>query len=200
MRLMGRSRGTGRGLATGIGIGLGSGLGAGLGAGLMYMSDPISGRRRRALVRDQFVHWQHRFEAALGRGVRDLEHRTAGRLAELGSGLRRGAVSNELLVERVRSRVGRYVHHARELSVTADAGCVTLHGKVAPFERDRVLAAVRKVPGVCEVRDVMKLAHEDETPPPERTLRERMTPAAQLVAGALGAAGAALLALRALRD
>ena len=81
-----------------------------------------------------------------------------------------------------------------------DAGCVTLHGKVAPFERDRVLAAVRKVPGVREVRDVLQLAHEDEMPPPERTLRERMTPASRLVAGALGVAGATMLALRALRD
>ena len=200
MRLMGRSRGGGRGLTPGLGIGLGTGLGAGLGAGLMFMGDPISGRRRRALVRDQLIHWRHLLEAAVGRGVRDLEHRTAGTLAELGSGWRAKPVSNHLLVERVRARVGRHVHHARELSVTADAGCVTLHGKVAPFERDRVLAAVRKVPGVREVRDVLQLAHEDETPPPERTLRERMTPASRLVAGALGVAGATLLALRAMRD
>ena len=46
--------------------------GAGLGAGLMYILDPQQGRRRRALMRDQFVHALHELDDAIGVLSRDL--------------------------------------------------------------------------------------------------------------------------------
>src|SRR5262249_32815230 len=52
--------------------------GAGLGAGLMYIFDPQQGRRRRALVRDEFVHALHELDDAIGVLSRDLSNRSRG--------------------------------------------------------------------------------------------------------------------------
>jgi hypothetical protein len=52
--------------------------GAGLGAGLMYVLDPQTGRRRRALARDQAVHLAHEARDAAAVVGRDLRHRAQG--------------------------------------------------------------------------------------------------------------------------
>src|SRR5437763_1811711 len=52
--------------------------GAGLGAGLMYALDPQTGRRRRALARDQAVHLAHEARDAAGVVGRDLRNRAQG--------------------------------------------------------------------------------------------------------------------------
>jgi hypothetical protein len=59
-------------------------LGAmGVGAALMYLFDPETGRRRRALVRDKYVHGktvlQHRTEAA----VHHAANQTRGAMARM---------------------------------------------------------------------------------------------------------------------
>jgi hypothetical protein len=42
--------------------GLAALCGLGMGAGLMFIFDPVRGKRRRALVRDQLVHAGHLFK------------------------------------------------------------------------------------------------------------------------------------------
>src|SRR4051812_29254487 len=62
---------------------------AGLGAALMYFYDPASGRRRRALVRDQLVHagleMSDRGEAI----AKDVANRAQGLAIETRAGIRR---------------------------------------------------------------------------------------------------------------
>lgn len=58
-------------------------LGAfGVGALLMYFFDPVSGRRRRALLRDQFVHAQHEIGDYAEGTAKDLRNRAYGLVAE----------------------------------------------------------------------------------------------------------------------
>ena len=52
------------------------------GAALMYFLDPVSGRRRRALVRDQMVHAQHEIAECTQGAVKDLRNRAQGLYAE----------------------------------------------------------------------------------------------------------------------
>jgi hypothetical protein len=52
--------------------------GVGMGAGLMYVLDPQSGRRRRALARDQIIHLGHRVENAAQVAARDAGNRLQG--------------------------------------------------------------------------------------------------------------------------
>jgi hypothetical protein len=52
------------------------------GAALMYFLDPVLGRRRRALARDQIVHMQHEIAECTQGAVKDLGNRTYGLYAE----------------------------------------------------------------------------------------------------------------------
>lgn len=133
--------------------------GLGLGAGLMYLLDPQRGGRRRALLRDKAVHATKVGRDGLGKTSRDLAHRSKGLLAETRSTLRREEPTDELLADRVRSRLGRLVTHPSAVEVTARDGRVTLSGPVLATELDRLLSGVEKVRGVREVENRLE-AHE----------------------------------------
>jgi hypothetical protein len=57
-------------------------LGIVLGAGIMYYLDPDRGARRRALVRDQFVHAGHELEESARAGARHVRNRAGGLMHE----------------------------------------------------------------------------------------------------------------------
>lgn len=65
-----------------------AGLGAGLGAGLMYLLDPESGRRRRAVAKDKTVHAIKTGGRKLGKKSRHLGNRGKGLVLEATSKLR----------------------------------------------------------------------------------------------------------------
>lgn len=173
--------------------------GLALGTTAAFFFDNISGRRRRALARDQVVHYGKIGQRFLLRGARDFEHRAAGRLHEMKSRIGAGEVADPLLVERVRARVGRLVHHPKELQVVVEHGVVKLRGIVAPFEKAAVLEVARLVPGVRRVEDHLELGHKEERPSrllwPRRTLK----PATRL-ATAIGGMSLAAVVLYGLRS
>jgi len=85
--------------------------GIGLGAGLMYFLDPQQGRRRRALVRDQFTHLSHEASEAADVTARDAANRAAGVWAEAKAAVTGRTADDRILAERVRSHLGRCVSH-----------------------------------------------------------------------------------------
>src|SRR5262245_22367708 len=103
-------------------MGLAGICGLGLGAGLMFMFDPDRGRRRRALARDQMALAARMLARATGATSRDLTHRIYGTLAESGNLFRREEISDDVLTERVRARIGRSVSHPHAISVTVKNG------------------------------------------------------------------------------
>ncbi|MDE3096561.1 MAG: BON domain-containing protein [Chloroflexota bacterium] len=138
-----------------------------LGALLMYYLDPASGRRRRALVRDQLVHARNvvlhrlpgrvekrgRFIRGLARGIR---HEAAGVVLHGGHD---GHVDDETLVARVRSEVlGRREVKAGAINVDAYEGTVTLRGQLEhPDEIRRLIDDTSHVEGVRRVRSYLHL-------------------------------------------
>ena len=65
-------------------------LGAfGIGALAMYFFDPVSGRRRRALLRDQLVHARHEIGEYAEGTAQDLRNRAYGLVAEAKGALER---------------------------------------------------------------------------------------------------------------
>src|SRR5437764_7332908 len=91
---------------------------AGLSAGLMYFLDPILGRRRRKTVRDKLVSAAAHADELVSKTGRDLSQRAAGFLAEASARFRgKREVPDEVLVQRVRARVGRFCSHPSSLSV-----------------------------------------------------------------------------------
>lgn len=128
-----------------------SGVAAGL--GLMYFLDPAQGRRRRALVRDQMVHAAHKTGDAMDATSRDIANRAKGAVAELRGRFQHREVSDDVLRDRVRARVGAVIGHAGSIDVDASDGRVTLSGPVLAHEVARLLRRVAAVRGVRDVED-----------------------------------------------
>lgn len=123
--------------------------GLGLGAGLMYLLDPDRGTRRRAMLKDQAVHYRLSGVDRVSKRSRHWRNRAKGLLAEA----RRRAqadrpVSDDLLVARVRSKMGLVVSRPRAIEVSCENGRVILSGPVPAPEVDRLLQTVSNVPGV----------------------------------------------------
>jgi hypothetical protein len=61
----------------------------GIGALAMYYFDPLSGKRRRALLRDKFVHYRHQARHLAKGTVKHASNRAHGIVAEARSAVER---------------------------------------------------------------------------------------------------------------
>jgi uncharacterized membrane protein len=134
--------------------------GIGLGTGLMYLLDPDRGRRRRASLRDRALHTAHSVENWSETTARDVRNRAQGVAAEARARFVREEISDEVMVARVRSAMGRVVSHPHAVQVRADGGRIILAGPVLAEEADRLIATVTRVRGVRGVESRLELHPE----------------------------------------
>jgi hypothetical protein len=169
-------------------------LGAVLGAAGAFLLDPDRGRRRRAVVRDKVNKGRDFADAA----TQDLQHRARGLRARLERLRGRRGSSDEVLMERVRAKLGRYCTHPGAVEVTAFKGHVVLTGDALAAEQQQVMAAVRSVRGVEHVDNKLTVhASAEGIPSLQRasaSVRERIalrqgdwSPGLRLMAGGTGA-------------
>jgi gas vesicle protein len=130
--------------------------GVGLGAAAAFLLDPSRGNARRARIRDKATWASRKTRDGIDATARDLGNRARGIAAVTRSRFQPEAVEDEVLVERVRSRLGRASSHPRAIEVTAANGDVTLSGPVLAHELDHVVAAVATVRGVCCVHSELE--------------------------------------------
>jgi uncharacterized membrane protein len=176
-------------------------VGAGVGAGLMYLLDPDRGRRRRALVRDQSVHYLHETADATGTAARDLRHRGVGLVARSRRRLQLVPPGGEALADRVRAQLADLTRYPGAIEVEGRKGIVTLAGPVLRQEADEVRRVVADLPGVAGVEDRLEIKEQaDDLPPSARDqaqklagwqprpelLQQRWAPGPRLLAGAAG--------------
>ncbi|HEV2271989.1 MAG TPA: SRPBCC family protein [Steroidobacteraceae bacterium] len=128
---------------------------AAAGAISMYLLDPDHGRRRRAVLRDRLASGMTRLDDATSVASRDLRNRALGVAHEVRSRFAQEEVSDEVLRERVRSRLGWAVSHPGAIEVSALSGRVTLSGAVLERDYVRLLRAVWGVRGVVDVEDTL---------------------------------------------
>src|SRR5438445_210116 len=133
--------------------------GLGLGAALMYVFDPDRGQRRRALIRDKVDAAAHKMSNAAEKASRDISNRAYGMVAETKSIFRHEEVSDDVLVDRVRSRLGRIPVHIGAFDITAKDGVITLRGQILADELPKVLRASRFVHGVKGIDNQLEV-HE----------------------------------------
>jgi uncharacterized membrane protein len=126
---------------------------AAAGAVSMYLLDPDHGRRRRAVMRDRLASGMSRLDDATSVASRDLRNRARGVVHEVRSRFTQEEVPDEILCERVRSRLGVAVSHPGAIEVAALSGRVTLSGAVLEREYVRLLRTVWAVRGVADVDD-----------------------------------------------
>lgn len=177
--------------------------GLGLGAALMYLLDPDRGRRRRAIARDGLASRVWGSGEFLEKTGRDVGNRARGMVARArGRVVPEGPVDDEVLAERVRSKMGRSVSHPGAIEVTAESGRVTLRGPILEDEIEDLLSTVRSVRGVHEVEDrldvhgdpgrVSGLQGQGKRRGEKSEFRqEHWSPVARLAAGTAGGALAA---------
>lgn len=180
--------------------------GLGLGAGLTYLFDRERGRRRRGLVRDRVVHGANVAAGAAGKTWRDARNRVAGAVAGIVRRVRRETVDDDVMVERVRAKLGHVVSHPHAIEVGAKHGRVTLRGPILASEVDRLLEVVAAVRGVTGVDDRLVVHESAENVPglqggtfrsgeTAEFLQTSWAPAARLLA-AVGGAALALYGIR----
>lgn len=168
------------------------------GVGLMYVFDPRSGRRRRALLGGQ-VNRGLRQSREFARKVRaDAENRARGLYRQSRSALHRETTDDEVLAERARSVLGRVCSHPGALEVTCTDQVIHLSGDILSDEVKRVLHGVRNVRGVKDVVNELRVHESAESVPalqgeakPRGTaipeyLQDNWSPAPRVLAGAVG--------------
>lgn len=174
-------------------------IGLGLGAIVSYLFDPDGGRRRRAMIRDKGVRSWFQTQEMLRTATRDLEHRVQGLAVGLPRSLQGDdQVSDDILVERVRSRLGRVCSHPHALRVLAHDGVVTIEGPILEDEVAPLLVAVRSVRGVKDLVDNLEPHNRQEArnipalqggrhrePRPE-LLQDNWAPTTRMLAGFSG--------------
>jgi hyperosmotically inducible periplasmic protein len=134
------------------------------GAGAAYFFDPAAGRRRRHVARDRSLRAVRR----LGRGLSKRTRFVAGHAQGLAAETRRAvthpsvATDDETVAQRIRSDALRDVElSTRDVDVRVEDGFATLRGSVASIdEADRLVARVRKVPGVKDVSAEVRVAED----------------------------------------
>ncbi|HJZ67248.1 MAG TPA: BON domain-containing protein [Blastocatellia bacterium] len=173
--------------------------GIGLGAGLMYALDPDRGKRRRAMLRDKVDRAINKIEDAIQTTSRDIRNRAYGIAAGAKALFQKEDASDEALVARVRSKLGRVVSHPHSIEVTADRGTITLSGPILEIEVEPLMDCVSSVAGVNDVMNNLEPHKEaGDVPglqggvrrPGERFefMQSNWSPAARFLAGAVGGA------------
>jgi uncharacterized membrane protein len=163
----------------------------------MYLFDPEKGRRRRARIRDKAAHGRRVVGEAIDKTSRDLGNRADGLIARVESLFACKEISDEVLVARVRSKIGRVVSHPKAIEVKAEQGQVRLSGPVWASEVERLLSCAASVPGVKGIINSLEAHASNESVSALQGGRERTgkkfalmkvnwSPTARLFAGAAG--------------
>jgi uncharacterized membrane protein len=138
------------------------------------------------------------FSDLLDKAQRDATNRARGVACGIRAAFQNRRTHDQILIQRVRSRLGRLVSHPHAIEVTAENGKIILKGLVLEDELSRLLSAVRAVPGVTDLENKLEAHNSSEdisrlqggVRPEIRSefMQRNWTPALRIVAGVLGGA------------
>ncbi len=130
------------------------------GAIAMYYLDPDMGRRRRAMLGDKMratcneaCRYASREGKHMANKARGMAHRARSTLAD-------EPVDDYVLVERVRTALGRLVGSPGAVDVSVNDGIVSLAGRLPAGEIDLLIGAVKAMAGVRAVADHLTIEEE----------------------------------------
>jgi osmotically-inducible protein OsmY len=139
--------------------------GLGIGAAIMYLFDPTHGRARRGRLLARLQSAALDLDETFERTARDLAHRARGRYAELRANLVEEQVSDDVLAERVRSRLGHLVSYPHAIEVETNEGVVVVRGHCPPKEVDKLIGGISDVRGVRAIDCRLGEGHAMNVPP-----------------------------------
>jgi gas vesicle protein len=144
------------------GFGAGSVVGTAVGCCLcgvaaMYLFDPQRGRGRRAKLIDQTSSFVRRTGRSMRASGTDLANRMRGVMHEGRKQVGSAMQSSSELAQRIRGEISRCCSNPNDINFMADReGAVTLTGPIDKVEADWLLAAITRIPGVCQIINGMK--------------------------------------------
>ncbi|MGN6112424.1 MAG: BON domain-containing protein [Luteimonas sp.] len=121
------------------------------GAAAMYLMDPETGRRRRALVRERSGGAARDLQDSVRSAGRDARNRMRGRIAETKSHMAGDPVDDDTLHDRIHAKIGHLMDRPGTVDVQVRGGHVVLSGE-APD--DEAAALSRYIAGMQGVTDV----------------------------------------------
>ncbi|MDI9239576.1 BON domain-containing protein [Lysobacter sp. LF1] len=135
------------------------------GALVMYLLDPVAGRRRRAVMRDRSVAMGYDAgHFVQGKGKRAAD-RVKGALARTRDRLSSTPLDDDLLHDRIRSRLGRLVDRPGAVEVHVREGRVQLKGTVSEAEFHDLIHTVSSMRGVTNLESLLRTAPMHASPP-----------------------------------
>lgn len=126
------------------------------GALAMYLMDPNTGRRRRAVIRDRSVSMGHDADRYVRGKARRAASQLKGVVARTRAGLSTHPLDDEQLHDRIRARLGRLVDRPHDVEVHVRDGRVQLKGTVADAEFRGLLHAVSSMRGVQNLESLLR--------------------------------------------
>jgi hypothetical protein len=136
------------------------------GAALAYLWDPELGKSRRARVKDQLAARARRTGRDVARKARYVGSTVEGKLERVARAGGTPPADDRTLVDKVKSEVlGRTAFAGHQVLVEAADGVVTLRGELDRSLTNELEKAVRGVPGV---REVTNLVHPPGEPAPNK--------------------------------
>jgi hyperosmotically inducible periplasmic protein len=133
--------------------------GAAIGAAIAYLFDPVSGRGRRARLRDQAAATARRTRDRTGKLARHGGNVLEGKVHEATAPLSTsGSTDDATVADRIRSEVlGRRDLEAGNLIVDVSDGVAHLRGTIDdPRRAERVVDLTKQVHGVREVENLVR--------------------------------------------
>jgi gas vesicle protein len=144
-------------------------IGLGAGALLGLLLAPASGRRSRALVRDQIYKNRKNLARATSNRATDLSNKARGLSHKIQKTMQRNneeeSVTDESLADRVRTRLGQVIEAGMpHLNIECCDGVVTLHGPTVNASLEAtIISAVQSIPGVAEVQSKLPVSSDSES-------------------------------------
>jgi gas vesicle protein len=127
-----------------------------MGAGAIYLLDPDQGEARRHWLRDKTFSLLKDAGDLCRKTGRHIANQTYGTYAETRARWNEEEVTDEQLVARVRSELGRVVSNMSNVHVTAINGYVTLSGTIPQDEIRPAEESARSVRGVAGVNALLQ--------------------------------------------
>jgi len=112
-------------------------------------------------MRDEAMHVANKTEVSFGKAARDVFNRSQGTVAKLHP-FKEDVTSDEIITQRVRSKLGRYVSHPHSVHVSVKNGIVTLSGLIFLNEVRRLMKHVSSISGVSEVDNQLEEHSSDD--------------------------------------
>jgi len=119
----------------------------------MYLLDPDRGARRRNTLRDKLFRAYRESEEGIQKTAEYVRNRARGIAAETRAAMSSEEISDETLVARIRSAIGRACSHPHALRITARDGFAIVSGPILADEAGRVISTINRVRGVRDVEN-----------------------------------------------